>query len=55
MCSRSVPASSCTSSRDDVLTIRSNDRTYRFKAAESTGTDTDPQLKKLVAAMARNR
>ena len=40
---------------DDVLTIRSNDRTYRFKAAESTGTDSTPQLKKLVAAMARNR
>ena len=40
---------------DDVLTIRSNDCTYRFKAAESSGTDTNPQLKKLVAAMARNR
>jgi hypothetical protein len=40
---------------DDVLTIRSNDRTYRFKAAEGTSTDSNPQLKRLVAAMARNR
>ncbi len=40
---------------DDVLTIKSNERTYRFKAAESRDTDTSPQLKKLAAALARNR
>jgi hypothetical protein len=40
---------------DDVLTIKSNDRTYRFKPAEGTGTDPDPRLKRLVAAMARIR
>jgi hypothetical protein len=40
---------------DDVLTIKSNDRTYRFKAADSPGIDSSPQLRKLVAAMAPNR
>ena len=40
---------------DDILTIRSTDRTYRFKPADSSGIDTSPQLKKLVAAIARNQ
>ena len=37
---------------DDVLTIKSNDRTYRFKAAGSAGS---PQLRKLDAALSRAR